>query len=177
MGLLAERRGLRWCLQVALVGLGLLVGWPQWRGWVLYERAPAVILDVLPTDRGDGTVALAVAYEAELPEGGGLPAGRYLRWRVCDQRFTPLPGDPVVGALVADDHVRNWLDLDRPGRQVRVAFYRPEDPPGTVMIRNESEPSPWRRGSIGTALILMGLAWMLFARTSAAPRRRIFRRL
>lgn len=142
---------------VALVITGGLLAWPQVRGWWLYQRTTARILDVLPTTRSDGNIDLAIVYEYELPTPV-KPGERswVLGWRIGDAYFRTIP-DPVVEPERIEQVTRELLDADEPNRHLRQVFFSANDPEGTAFILDETAAVPANRLQIGTVLMAIGL--------------------
>jgi hypothetical protein len=155
-------RFLRLVLQLALIITGVLVAWPQIRGWVMLQRAPGVVLEVFPRPLPNGMVALAVAYEFRLPKPGGGQVS-YLSYQLADDRFRPLAGDPQVEPHRVEEVVRAWLDLDEDGRRYRTVFFDPKDPANTAMLPDKSGQRPRNRMLIGALLAAAGMLWFMVA--------------
>lgn len=148
---------------LAIVVTGALFAWPQVRGYWLYQRTTARILDVLPETLADGRVRLSVAYEFELPRDPKQP-GRYisLGWQIGDSFFRPME-DPIVEATRSDLIIRKLLDADASGRLFRTVFFTANDPVGTAFILDETAAVPTNRLQLGAVLIGIGLLGGLYA--------------
>ena len=149
-------------LVLILVITGALLAWPQMRGWWLYQRAPARIIEVLPTVQADGSVRLSILYEFELPRPPGQRERHFqMGWQVGDAYFRPMP-DPVVEAGRVDQTVRGLLDADLPDRRWRTVFFAANDPVGTAFILDETAAVPANRLQIGVVLIGIALVFGLY---------------
>jgi hypothetical protein len=149
-------------LVVVLVITGALLAWPQVRGWWLYQRAPARIIDVLPTHLDGGLVRLSILYEYELPRPIGQRERHFqMGWQVGDAYFRPMP-DPVVEAGRVDQAVRGLLDADQPDRRWRTVFFAANDPVGTAFILDETAAVPANRLQIGVVLIGIALLFGIY---------------
>jgi len=150
-------------LVLAIVVTGALFAWPQVRGYWLYQRTTARILDVLPQTLDDGRVRLSVAYEYELPRDPKYPGRQVsLGWQVGDSFFRPME-DPVVDAARADQVIRKLLDADALSRQLRTVFFVANDPVGTAFILDETAAAPTNRLQLGAVLIGIGLLGGIYA--------------
>ena len=149
-------------LVLTLAITGGLLAWPQVRGWWLYQRAPARIIDVLPTVLADRSVRLSILYEFELPRLPGQRERHFqMGWQVGDPYFRPMP-DPVVEAGRVDQAVRVLLDSDLPDRRWRTVFFAANDPVGTAFILDETAAVPANRLQIGVVLIGIALVFGLY---------------
>ena len=150
-------------LVLAIVVTGALFAWPQVRGYWLYQRTTARILDVLPETLADGRVRLSVAYEYDLPRDPNQKARQVsLGWQIGDSFFRPME-DPIVEAARADLVIRKLLDADASTRQQRVVFFVANDPVGTAFILDETAATPTNRLQLGAVLIGIGLLGGLYA--------------
>lgn len=154
---------------VALVVTGALLAWPQARGWWLYQRSTARILDVLTEPAPGGLVRLAVLYEYELPRVQGAGERTWqLSWRLGDAFFRPMP-DPLVESGRVDQVVRSLLDAERPDRRLRTVFFTANDPVGSAFILDETAAAPSNRLQIGVVLVGIGLIAGLYAWRRSPP--------
>ena len=149
-------------LVLILMLTGMLLAWPQVRGWWLYQRAPARIIDVLPAALADGSVRLSILYEYELQRQPGQRERHFqMGWQVGDAYFRPMP-DPVVEAGRVDQLVRGLLDADKPDRLWRTVFFAANDPVGTAFILDETAAVPANRLQIGVVLISIALVFGIY---------------
>jgi hypothetical protein len=179
----------RWAVVLAMIALlvtGALVAWPQVRGFWLYERTEARILDVIPTVLADGRVQLAIAYEVRRPPAPGSSdrvREWQISWTVADAWFRPM-ADPIVAASDAEAAIDRWLDAGQAGRRLRVAYRLPQregaatvsadtvsanttaanDHDDATFILDETSTATAGRVQLGTSLIGVGLVlalWLL----------------
>lgn len=150
-------------LVLAIVATGGLLAWPQVRGYWLYQRTTARILDVLPETLVDGRVRLSVAYEFDLPRDPKQKGRQVsLGWQIGDSFFRPME-DPIVDAARADLVIRKLLDADASTRLQRVVFYVPNDPVATAFILDETAAASTNRLQLGAVLVGIGLLGGLYA--------------
>jgi len=148
---------------LAIVITGALFAWPQVRGYWLYQRTTARILDVLPETLPDGRVRLAIAYEYELPRKADAAVREVsLGWQIGDAFFRPMP-DPVIEEARVDQVIRQLLDADSAARQSRIVFFAANDPVGTAFILDETAPTPTNRLQLGAVLIGLGVLGGIYA--------------
>lgn len=144
-------------LVLAIIVTGALLAWPQVRGYWLYQRVPARIIDVLPETLADGRVRLSIIYEFDLPRTANSHERRTsLGWQIGDQFFRHMD-DPVVDAARADQVIRGLLDADASQRHLRTAFLVANHPAETAFILDETAAAPARRLQLGAVLVGIGL--------------------
>lgn len=151
---------------IVLMITGVLLVWPQVRGYWTHRRSEGRILEVLP-EQVPGGVRLRLVYE--------FPAGRTedgQRWQlghqVADPFFKPID-DPLLPADRAEGILRRLRDGDNGVEFRRTVFYQPEDPAGTAFMLDDTVEQPRRRLHIGFVLIALGVLWSF-----AAARQRSF---
>ncbi len=150
-------------LMVIIIITGGLFAWPQVRGYWLFQRTTARILDVIPETQADGRVRLSIAYEYELPRDPKQPQRVVsLGWQIGDSYFRHME-DPLIDAARVDQITRRLLDADAPSRQLRTVFFVANDPVGTAFILDETAAVPAKRLQLGSVLIGIGILGGLYA--------------
>ena len=150
-------------LMLIIIITGALFAWPQVRGYWLFQRTTARILDVIPETQPDGRVRLSIAYEYDLPRDPKQPQRvQSLGWQIGDSYFRHME-DPLIDAARVDQITRLLLDADAPNRQLRTVFFVANDPVGTAFILDETAAVPAKRLQLGSVLIGIGILGGFYA--------------
>lgn len=147
-------------LGMALMVIGLVIGWPLVRAAVSFRPVRGEILDVIATPAEAGRMRITIAYEYPLPTRGERAIG----YTLTDERLHPV-ADPVVDAAAADA-LRALA-----GRPVRV-YYDVNQPLDSAFMLNPVGDRGGLRAEHGALMLMAGVALSLIGQLGRLRRER-----